>query len=336
MTENVGAQHDPRPPRVLLLYYTYTGQALRVLEAAGEVFTERGWDVRQARIEFTDRRFAERFSRFPLRRAPLDLLAVLPAQARRVTAEIQTPSEVRDGDYDLVCIGSSTWWFTMNMPMRTFLRSEEARELLAGTPFAAFCVCRRYWRGNFRMVRKLGEKHGGRYLGGVHFEYLGGQLASGLSLISYLQTGDTAIGCSACPFRAPTCRTISCEQTRNFAVTLADQLTRRFIAGLCGSTQPDRVHEYPGGRQPRQQRVTHRRGGGEHAAQVGEPIAIERQRQSTLAEQHRSTRCTRRAAARRSPGNGRPTSWWCTSRPCNGRASRIASPGPVARLRDGC
>ena len=61
--------------------------------------------------------------------------------------------------------------------------------LLTRTPLAAFCACRRYWRGNFRLVRKLGEKRGGRYLGGVHFEYLGGQFASGLSMISYLRSG---------------------------------------------------------------------------------------------------------------------------------------------------
>lgn len=217
-------QLDDQRLRVLLVCYTYTGQALRVLEAAGEVFAERGWDVQKAQIEFTDPRFAERFSRFPLRYAPLDLLAVLPAQLRRVNGEIQIPREVRDGRYDLVCVGSSTWWFTMNMPMRTFLNSDEARELLAGTPFAAFCVARRYWRGNFRTLRRLGEKHQGRYLGGIHFEYLGGQLASGLSLISYLQTGEYRDRLFGVPIPRTNVQDYQLEQTRNFAITLADQL----------------------------------------------------------------------------------------------------------------
>src|SRR3982074_1291764 len=130
-TDEVG----DRRPRVLLLYYTFTRQTLKVLEAEGEVFSESGFQVHKAQIEFTDRRYAERFSRFPLRHAMLDLLSMLPAQARRAAGEIRTPDEVRNGDYDLICIGSSTWWFTMNMPMRTFLRSAEAGELLTGTPF---------------------------------------------------------------------------------------------------------------------------------------------------------------------------------------------------------
>ena len=146
----------------MLLYYSYTGQSLRVLEAAGEVFRERGCDVHKAEIEFTDPRFAERFSRFPMRRVWPDMLSVLPAQKRGATGEIRTPDTVRNGDYDLICIGSPTWWQTVSMPMRSFLKSDEARKLLAGKPFAVFVVCRQYWRENFTAVRELGEQQGGR------------------------------------------------------------------------------------------------------------------------------------------------------------------------------
>jgi menaquinone-dependent protoporphyrinogen IX oxidase len=215
---------DDRRPRALLLYYTFTGQALRVLEAAGDVLSERGFQVDQARIEFTDRRYAQRFSRVPLHHAMLDLLSMLPAQARRAAGEIRTPDEIRSNDYDLVCIGSSTWWFTMNMPMRTFLRSAEADKLLAGTPFATFCVCRRYWRGNFRLARKLAEKRGGVYLGGIHFEYLGGQFASGLSMISYLRSGRNRDRYLGVPIPATNVQPYQLEQTRHFAGELADRL----------------------------------------------------------------------------------------------------------------
>ncbi|UXA08630.1 flavodoxin family protein [Mycobacterium sp. SMC-2] len=217
-------------PRVLLLYYTFTGQALAVLEAAGEVFGERGWEVQRAGITFTDRRYAERFSVVPMRHAALDMLSVLPAQLRRATGQIETPDEVRNTDYDLICIGSSTWWLTMNMPMRTFLKSGEARKLLAGKPFAAFAVCRRYWRGNFAAIRRLGEKQGGRYLGGVHFEYLGGQIASGLSLMSYLRSGRYRDRYLGLRIPATNVQPYQLEQTRIFARSLADRLAARSAA----------------------------------------------------------------------------------------------------------
>ncbi len=62
MTEAVDEKPPGPPPRVLLLYYSYTGQSQKVLEAAGEVFRERGYDVTTAPIEFTDPRYSERFS----------------------------------------------------------------------------------------------------------------------------------------------------------------------------------------------------------------------------------------------------------------------------------
>jgi menaquinone-dependent protoporphyrinogen IX oxidase len=224
VTDVASDQRSDRRPRVLLLYYTYTGQALKVLEAAGDVFRERGCEVDKAQIEFTDPRYSERFSRFPMRHVWRDLLSVLPAQTRRARGKIRTPDEVRNAGYDLICIGSPTWWRTTNMPMRSFLVSDEARKLLDRKPFAVFVVCRRYWRENFTTVRKLAEKRGGRYVGGVHFEYPGGQVRSLLSLSSYLGSGEYRDRYLGLRIPSTNIQPEQLEQTRRFASALADRL----------------------------------------------------------------------------------------------------------------
>ncbi|MGA8330714.1 MAG: flavodoxin family protein, partial [Mycobacterium sp.] len=67
MTETTTNVSDgARSPRVLLLYYSYTGQSQKVLDVAGEVFRDRGCDVQTAAITFTYQRYAEKFSRFPM------------------------------------------------------------------------------------------------------------------------------------------------------------------------------------------------------------------------------------------------------------------------------
>src|SRR3954453_12482648 len=131
-------------PRVLLVYFTYTQQSLKVTEVIAEVLRERGCDVRLAGIEFTDSRYAERFSRFPLRHAYLDIFGMLPAQLRGATGEIRIADEALEGDYDLVCIGSPTWWLKTSVPIRSFLKSDAAGRLLGGNRFSAFVVCLRY------------------------------------------------------------------------------------------------------------------------------------------------------------------------------------------------
>ncbi len=86
---------SPRRPSVLFVFYTHTQQSLRVADAMAGVLRERGCDVVLAGVEFTDPRYAEKFGRFPFRHAVLDLLAVLPAQARRSTGQIRVPDAAR-------------------------------------------------------------------------------------------------------------------------------------------------------------------------------------------------------------------------------------------------
>jgi menaquinone-dependent protoporphyrinogen IX oxidase len=211
-------------PRVLLVYYTYTQQSRRVVEAMGEAFRDRGCDVHQARIELTDPRYAERFSRFPLRHAFLDILGMLPAQLRGASGEISIPDAARVGDYDLVCIGSPTWWLKTSVPIRTFLKSDAAGVLLDRKRFAAFVVCRRYWSINLKAVKKLGAKKGGDYVDGIHFSFAGGQVRSLLSLLSYFGHGENReryLGVKIPPTNLkPDFR----EQARAFANELADGL----------------------------------------------------------------------------------------------------------------
>src|ERR1700742_1904841 len=124
MTETTSAGRGERPPRILLLYYSYTGQSQKVLEAAGEVFRALGCEVHKAQIEFTDQRYAEKFSRFPMRRVGPEMMSVLGAQKSGETGETKTPDAARHCGCDLTCIGPPTWWQHVSMPMRSFLKSD--------------------------------------------------------------------------------------------------------------------------------------------------------------------------------------------------------------------
>ncbi|HEU4360004.1 MAG TPA: flavodoxin family protein [Mycobacterium sp.] len=224
MTDQANQEHSERPPRVLLLYYTYTGQALKVLQAAGEVFAERGCEVVRAGIEFTDPRYSEKFSRFPMKRVWPDMLSVFKAQSRGETGEIRIPDAVRDGEYDLICIGSPTWWRAPSMPIRSFLQSDDGRKLLAGKPFTVFVVCRHYWQENFEEVCKLAEASGGRYVDEIHFSYPGDSLRSMLSLTSYLGSGKYRDRYLGLRIPATNVQPEQLDRTRKFAAGLANRL----------------------------------------------------------------------------------------------------------------
>jgi len=210
--------------RVLIVYYTYTQQSKLVAEAIAETLRSRGCDVRQASIGFTDKRWAERFTRLPLKHAILDVVGMLPAQLRGATGEIEIPEDARDGDYDLVCIGSPTWFFRQSVPIRSYLQSDEAKRILDGKRFTAFVVCRRYWRQNLKSVRKVGTKLGGEYVEGTHFTFVGGQIRSFMALISYFGVGENRARYLGLKIPPSMLKPDYAEQARAFANDLADGL----------------------------------------------------------------------------------------------------------------
>jgi len=217
-------------PRVLMVYYTHTQQAQRVSEAMSEVLRARGCEVTQASIGFTDPKYSKNFKTFPFRHAVFSILPLLWPQLRRKTGQVEIPPEAGAGGYDLVCVGSATWFFRTNMPVRSYLSSAEARTALDGTPFAAYVVCRRYWSINLKEVKKLGLALGGTWVDGVRFTYEGGQVRSLLSLLSFFGKGemrDRALGIKIPPTNLkPDFRT----QAASFANELADTLDAKQVA----------------------------------------------------------------------------------------------------------
>lgn len=89
-----------------------------------------------AAIEFTDPRYAGRFKEFPMPHPFRELVGMIPAESpRRRPAKIAIPGVVTERDYDLVCIGSPTWWLSTDVPVRSFLQDhhlEEARKFADG------------------------------------------------------------------------------------------------------------------------------------------------------------------------------------------------------------
>jgi menaquinone-dependent protoporphyrinogen IX oxidase len=212
-------------PRVLFVYYSYTMQTQKVVDAMTDILRQHGCEVEHARIELTDARYAQRFSTFPLRRVYRDLFGMIPAQLRGATGEIQIPDAATHGGYDLVCIGSPTWWMKTCLPIRSYLKSGAAHTVLGDRRFAAFVVCRRYWGFNLRAVRKLGEAQGGEYVGGTHWAFAGGQIKSLLALLSYLGHGENRVRYLGFEIPPTNLQADDLEDARSFASGLAAGIT---------------------------------------------------------------------------------------------------------------
>jgi hypothetical protein len=211
-------------PSVLFVYFSYTGQTLKLVDTMTEVLQGRACDVTRAAIEFSDPRYESRFKHFPMNRPFLEVVAMIPAELRRRPATINIPEAVSAGHFDFVVVGAPTWWLSTDVPMRSFLESPTAANLLRDTPFTAAVTCRRYWKHNIKTVRRLGTKSGGIYSDGIHFQYQGGQVRSLFSLLSYLGTGEYRERYHGVKIPPTNLQEYHLKDARTFAEGLADRL----------------------------------------------------------------------------------------------------------------
>ena len=207
--------------QVLILYYSFTNQTRRVGEGMAAAFRERGCDVALCEIELVDERYP---MNLPLRPFWRRMLKMIPVQLLGKTGQVRVDEQALAQNYDLICIGSPTWWFYPALPVGSMLKSESAPPLFDARRFAVFTVCRAFWGANLRSVKRLATKAGGRFVDSAAFVFQGNQVRSMLSFINYLQNGenrDRFWGYRIYPFGVPD---EGIERAKSFANRLADGL----------------------------------------------------------------------------------------------------------------
>ena len=134
------------------------------------------------------------------------------------------PPEAASGSYDLVVIGSPTWWLTTCMPVRSYLHDPAAAAVLRDTPFAAFTTSRRYYKQNLKTIRALGEKGGGTFVDQTHFVSDGNQVMSMWSWLVFMRHNEEKRRSLGVPLPKPNLTADFLEHATDFIDGVADQV----------------------------------------------------------------------------------------------------------------
>jgi hypothetical protein len=161
-----------------------------------------------------------------------EVLGMIPAEYVRTRGKINIPDVVTASEYDLVVIGSPTWWLSTNVPIKAFLASDAAGKVLSRTKFTAAVPCHRYWKHNLKNVRRQGTKRGGTWIEGIHFRFQSGQVRSLLSLISYLGSGEYREKYAGVRIPPTNLQDTQLDAARTFASQLADTLSTTSASGV--------------------------------------------------------------------------------------------------------
>jgi hypothetical protein len=207
--------------RVLLVYYSQTGQLRRGLESMAAPLHGAG-DIELERCELRPLQpypfpwpFFRFFDAFPeavhLDPPPLQPLGI-PAGRR----------------YDLVILAYTVWFLSPSPPVTAFLKSPEGRALLADTPVVTLIVCRNMWHLAQEQVKRLLREAQARLSDNVVLTDAGGTLSSFVTTPRWMLTGrsDAFWGFPAAGVRDGQIRGL-----RRFGLALADALRNGRLDG---------------------------------------------------------------------------------------------------------
>src|SRR5690606_28348831 len=77
------------------------------------------------------------------------------------------PAEILQKKYDLVILGYTTWYLTPSIPINSFLKSNEAKTLLANTPIVTVSASRNMWIMAQEKVKKLLVSNNAKLVGNI-------------------------------------------------------------------------------------------------------------------------------------------------------------------------
>lgn len=146
--------------RVLVLSYSQTGQLMRVVARIIEPLREDG--AIDVHVETIRPRkpfpFPWKFFRF---------LDAFPESAHMVPGEIEPLTLTGDEQFDLVILPYQVWFLAPSQPVTAFLKTPQARRLLAGKPVVTVIACRNMWLLAQEKMRGLLQDCGARLVDNV-------------------------------------------------------------------------------------------------------------------------------------------------------------------------
>lgn len=136
-----------RTPRVLVIYYSFSGQTVSLMNKLVSGLNEQGVNVITEKLRPVTR------LRFPIGTVPSTIKMMLTTFFRQ-RVEIQPLPEDCRGDFDLIILGGPTWSYNPSGPILS-LFDRDGAELFKGRTVMPLISCRGYWRQHWFGLRRL-------------------------------------------------------------------------------------------------------------------------------------------------------------------------------------
>lgn len=167
--------------KVLVLYYSQTGQLKRVINSFVSELADETIDVQKRAIKVQNT-YAFPWSFY-------NFFDEFPEAVMMDGCALEDIKEL-DDDYDLIILGYTVWYMSPSIPVTAFLKSQQAKKLFKDKPVVTVVACRDMWVLAQEKVTNMINELGGSVIDHVALTDQGGSLKSLVSLPVWMLTGD--------------------------------------------------------------------------------------------------------------------------------------------------
>ena len=165
--------------RVLVVYYTQSGQLKEIIDSVLSPLTE-------VTIDFLP---IDTAKPFPFPWTDEAFFGAFPESYLQIPQPLK-PFQLAHTDYDLVILGYQVWYLSPSIPFNSFLQHPEAKKLLSGKPVITISGTRNMWVMAHQKVKKLLTDCGAHLVGNIALTDRHHNHISVITIVQWLFSGD--------------------------------------------------------------------------------------------------------------------------------------------------
>lgn len=167
--------------RILILYYTQSGQLLSILQSLVKPLISAGHTIHFEEIQPLEK--------FPFPWSSFQFFNAFPEVFSQKPQSLKPVSTKATNGYDLVILGYQPWFLTPSRPVSSFLQSDDSRKIISSKPVVTVLGCRNMWLGAQEKMKKRLKDINASLVGHVAMIDRSSNLTSLITILRWMFTG---------------------------------------------------------------------------------------------------------------------------------------------------
>ncbi|MFO7613271.1 MAG: hypothetical protein R6W71_01380 [Bacteroidales bacterium] len=167
--------------KILVLYYTQTGQLRQIIDSVAAPL------VGEFQVIFEELKPDPPFP-FPWNGMPF--FQAFPESVKEIPCGMESLQVDPDEHFDLVILAYQVWYLSPSIPVSAFLQSPEAKKILNGRPVITLLGVRNMWVMAHERVKARMAEAGGRLVGNIVLNDPAPNLTSVITIVRWMMKGE--------------------------------------------------------------------------------------------------------------------------------------------------